>query len=110
MALTIADIKKAISSAIKDEIKPLVDESIKNAIKDQIKTLVDESIKSAIKDQIMPILNAIEIKERNSHAGRDEPLEWPPLKEKGPYALEEPISVNCLLVAGNEMLPKSAMI
>jgi hypothetical protein len=112
MALTLTDIKGVISEAIRDEIKPLIETSIKkaikNAIRDEIKPLIETSIKNAIRDEIRPILNCMMAKEQNSYAGCDDPLEWPPHTVSGvPHALEdgESISINCLLVAGNEKLP-----
>ncbi len=47
----------------------------------------------------------MQAKERNSHAGRDDPLEWPHHTGTGkPYDADS-ISINCLLFAGNETLP-----
>ena len=82
-------------------------DAVKQAINDAIKPLVEKVDKVVEKvDKIIPILGALEVKERNSSAGRDEPLEWPPNRETGtPYDPQEPININCLLVAGNEMLP-----
>ena len=78
-----ANIRKAISTAIQAEIKPIQD------------TL----------SSIQTTLDSIEVKERNSHAGREDALEWPPRKDGQAYHAEESITINTLLVAGNETLP-----
>ncbi len=78
-----ANIKKAISTAIQAEIKPI----------------------QATLNSIQDTLNSIEVKERNSHAGGEDALEWPQRKDGQVFNAEEPITINKLLVAGNETLP-----
>ncbi len=78
-----ANIKKAISTAIQAEIKPI----------------------QATLNSMHATLDSIEVKERNSHAGREDALEWPPRKDGQVYNAEEPVTIITLLVAGNETLP-----
>jgi hypothetical protein len=65
---------------------------------------IKEAIQAGIKP-IQVILDSIEVKERNSHSGLEDALEWPPRKDGQVYNAEEPITINTLLVAGNETLP-----
>ena len=85
-----ANIKQAIASTIQAAIQPIQ------------ATLESIEVKER---NIQATLDSIEVKERNSHAGREDALEWPPRKDGQVYDAEEPITINKLLVAGNETLP-----
>ena len=106
MAITIDDMKAAIKEAIDKAIEYKITPAINNAIDKAIEDKMTPAINNAIEDKITPTLKSIEARLENSYAGREEELKWPPHKESGlPYAAGETITINCLLVPGNEKLP-----
>ena len=95
--LTIEGIKTVIDKAIADQITPILDTTLAkvNAIETKVNAMGFR-------------VNAMAVRERNSHAGRDDEIEWPPREDTGvPHDPKEPFSINCLLVAGNEFLPNN---